>query len=347
LMGVGIFVVLAFVLAMLSAISLAVFRYGASRGIVISVVPTTIRLFKFRSAVVTLKVSATGTKLMSLTSVSVRSGGGLRIDPIEATPSGGSFLMSGSLAGRHTGLDLEVKLSDLLGLFWAKRLVVSEEFVSEVLPASLLNRPSRVMFAGITDGDVGGGTRGAGQEFYGIAEYGPSFEVKDILWKRVARSHDEKILARVKEANVPSVVRVGLVEGGAEERLAWMDLASEALAQLGMDLGAGGIVVTVLLPGPKGPIELAAHRVDELADLTVGMWRHATARRVGMDFAESADVLIVASTALEDPDVQRAARTKPLVVVKVSERPFAAGREGIVFTGSENLSGFISRAVAR
>src|SRR2546426_1081849 len=116
-------------------------------------------------------------------------------------------------AGRYRGLGAKYELNDPLGIFGEFGEAEFEDFTIDVLPLALLAPARSVVIPAVTMGEKPAGRRGAAQELYAIDEYHPFAETKEILWKRAgARTPDERLLIRVREANVPRALKIGLLE---------------------------------------------------------------------------------------------------------------------------------------
>lgn len=300
------------------------------------------RVFKRRMSPVTLTVAGGGRSWFGMASAAAGTMGPLHVEPKAVGFAGGTFGITGVKAGRHEGLELKAMLVDVIGLFRVSKVVHLSGFTAEVLPLWLLSAPRALLATGASSGDASGGVRGSGQEFYGIEEYGPSSERRDILWRRVARLPDERLLTRVREASLPGLVSVGLTEGEMGDRDAWMDLASEAVSQLGVDLIGMGVGIEVTLASGTGVTRLTAYDMDDLADLTVAIWDPSRASPAKSDVRQKADVSVTGRRKSELPGSQ--ADAPSVVVTRRTQTEEEAIR--ILFTGSEDLSPIVVQVVA-
>ena len=199
-------------------------------------------------------------------------------------------------------------------------------------------------------GEKPAGRRGAAQELYAIDEYHPFAETKEILWKRAAaRTPDERLLIRVREANIPRSLKIGLLEAveRGSGRPVWMDSTTEAVAAIGMILLRGGTEVEVLRSSPGGVARLSASNPDELANLVVEMWTPIDASHLP-DVATEADFLVTGLEELDRTAVSEAARGKPslLVLGGPGSPPRMTGRT-TVYTGAESVVRVVSEVLAR
>jgi hypothetical protein len=337
---------LSFALSLVAVVSLVIFMASSVGSLQLEVRPVLVRIFKHRRTTLNIKVGPGRGQWFGLSSARVKSGRVLDVEPVEVVYNGGSFRLSSPFAGRHEGLQLEVVTMDVLGLF-QKESQVSLGFLAEVLPLSLLAPSPRLVVTGVTSGEITGGSRGSGQEFYGIEDYNTLTEVRDIIWKRAARSPDERLFARIRESEIPGTLRVALVEGTPEDRIAWMDLSSEAFGQIGVALLQIGMRLETSRQSSAGAVENQVEDTDELADAAVRLWDDSRAKpEQSVDLMEQ-DLLIIEPNALVDQKVRSAASAIPTILIERRRREPAGADDTFVFSGEEDLGEFLSRVVSR
>lgn len=263
------FLALTLALSLAAVASLVLFLSRDLSKLTVRAEPEVIRIMKRESAPVQLWVASKSSVWLSLSSALVPSASGLRFE--EAGEERGKFTISAKYAGRYGRVSMTAAFVDVLGLFERWETVRPEKLVLEVMPDSLLEPPLRPNLLTVTAGEVPAGMKGAGQEFYGLEAYTGSQESRDILWKRVARSPDQSVSARVREANIPESLTVALVEPSPSDRALWMDSATEAMGRIGVTLVELGMVLKVVVPTSDSPPIRATDR-SELADLLMEMW---------------------------------------------------------------------------
>ena len=212
-----------------------------------------------------------------------------------------------------------------------------EEFVLDSLPRSLLQRPRPLPMAAISIGEAPSGSRGAAQEFYSIEDYGAGSDPRGILWKRVAESPTEHLMARVGESNIPKALTVGVVETATRfETQAWfMDLVSEALARIGREAVEYGITVQVV-SDINGKVRAATARtVPELASCVVSLWSEGKSQ--AGDALQEAHVVITGLDDTRDQRVLGLVASRPSVVVMSGRPGGSLGRKAMFYTGSEDV----------
>jgi hypothetical protein len=163
----------------------------------------------------------------------------------------------GKYAGRTEGVKLRITLTDPLNLENRLDEVVHRAFVLDTLPVSLFAStvPKQQRVYGF--GEQPTGYSGAGQELYGLEEYNADTDIKNIIWRRVAKSPNESLIASVREASVRDVVNVGVVQFAerGEGEVAWIDQLCEALGEVGREVLAMGPSVTINFNSPRRAVE--------------------------------------------------------------------------------------------
>ena len=287
-----------------------------------------------------------GTRWFTLESATAPESSGFALghDPKGAP---GTFAVVADYAGRYERLELSVGFADPLGLFRREERVKPQNFTVEVLPLSILASPSRSMLFALTSGETPIGSRGSGQEFYGIEQYGGAIDSKDILWRRVAKTSDEAIVSRVREANVPHSLRVCLIEGADGDKTVWMDTVTEGLGRIGMTLIRLGMALEVTVQTRDGVVSQVATTIDGLVELVVGVWKERGVPEAVGDAAMDADVVIVSSGAMKNQEVYSLSESKSTLIVLDAGRPVALGARSRILTDDLGLEGFLSWAVVR
>jgi len=355
LLDVKITLALSFALSVIAAVSLLTLRLSRGDVAVLSVQPQRLRAFKLERAVLTLNVTRARRRRwwmgwLSLRVDTVRMPGGVDASFRAVSQTAVEVTAIPRYAGRYRGLGAKYELNDPLGIFGEFGEAEFEDFTIDVLPLALLAPARGVVIPAVTMGEKPAGRRGAAQELYAIDEYHPFAETKEILWKRAAaRTPDERLLIRVREANIPRSLKIGLLEAveRGSGRPVWMDSTTEAVAAIGMILLRGGTEVEVLRSSPGGVAHLRASNPDELANLVVEMWTPIDASRLP-DVATEADFLVTGLEELDRTAVSEAARGKPslLVLGGPGSPPRMTGRT-TVYTGAESVVRVVSEVLAR
>jgi uncharacterized protein (DUF58 family) len=337
LLDVRIGLALAFVLGLTACVSLVLLRRFRAESIKVSPAPGHVTSFKGdgRSVGITF-----GSRLFGWSSVALLPLVG--DDRFEARLTSSSaeameLVLKPRYAGRFEGLKFELELSDLFGLFVIKAIPLDVKIIFDSLPASLLELPPRARLSPLSLGERSSGSPGSGQEFYGIDEYQPFMEAKNILWRRVGRRADDKLVVKVRESNIPREVRIALVIPQGDGILGFVDLACEALGQLcGSFLEAGSIVTLVGFDGSR-VVTVSASKPEELPS---ALMEASTMQGGPVDLGvlSDADVVVMDSASISLPRAMDVAAGNALLVISERELPDLLSRRVFVFTGHEELS---------
>lgn len=354
-------------LVAMGAISVCIFELATrGGGVKLSSEGGHVRIMKGDEYETVLAVESRGTGWIGSTptSFSVETGQLLKVEPL---PDGMRIRLRfvGTWAGRCQGVRVGVSFTDPLRLFNRLDQTLTTQLVLDTMPLSLLTPEVQRRLKVIGYGERSSGYSGQGQELYKLDEYNPGY-TKDIAWRRVAESPDEALLARVREANVRDVVRVGIVrfaEREGDERAAWTDMLCEALGEVGRDVLETGASVVFLYHSPprdsnrgsemseeerlRGLTSAAAEDIDELAEAVMSCSVASGSRDVDWVVAES-DLLVTGLRELEDERVASVVARRPLLLVyeKTASPPTVAQR-AVVWTGNEDLLPLIRKTLER
>jgi hypothetical protein len=253
-------------------------------------------------------------------------------------------------AGVFSGVKAKMGVVEPMGIFERSevhRLDLSFEF----LPTFLLAKREPVTVSAVILGDYPAGRRGFGQEFHSVEAYTPSSSSRDILWKKLAKTPGEELMARVGEANIPEKLTVCFIEReGVGERGSprWMDLASEAIARVGLPVISTGTRLRVLhVLG--GTMEVAeAKEAEGLANILVGLWTDKGLKEKTMEGPDQADIIVTAEAETTSPETMALVLEKPTVLLAwTQQKKVARGSRVVFFTGHEDVSGLVMRVLSR
>jgi len=272
----------------------------------------------------------------------------------------------GKYAGRSQGVKVGISFTDPLKLFKRLDQIVSTELVLDTMPLSLLAPEVQRRLKVIGYGERSTGYAGQGQELYKLDEFSPGY-TKDIVWRRVAKSADEALVARVREANVRDVVRVGVVrfaERGDDDRAAWTDKLCEALGEVGREiLETGASPILLYHHGPpgdggrddgtseeersRGMTRIEAEDIDELAEAVMSCSVASNSRDVESVVADS-DLVVTGLRELEDERMAMIIARKPLLLLhEEASPPPAFAERSVIWTGNEDLLPLIRKTLER
>lgn len=253
-------------------------------------------------------------------------------------------------AGVFSGLKARVGVLDPLGIF-SRSEVHELKFSTEFLPTFLLVRREPLQVSAAILGDYPAGRSGFGQEFYSAQMYAPGSSSRDILWKRQAKSPNGNLMARVGEANIPEKLTVCFVERrGVAERKSpqWMDLASEAIARVGLPVISSGTTLRLLHVLGDSVTVAEAKDAGGLANVLVDIWREDGQReKTGMRPGQ-ADIIVTAEAEISEPETMGLVLQKPSVLLGWGrQKKGARGSSVVFFSGHEDVSGLVARVLSR
>ncbi|MDA4134353.1 MAG: DUF58 domain-containing protein [Thaumarchaeota archaeon] len=314
----------------------------------VSVRPNRVRVFKRESGAVSIEVGRGGSRWVTLTSVALKTQPGLASE-ISHLPSGDlELVLKPSLAGRLEGLEATLNATDVLGLF-TKQRTFRLELILEALPLALRERPPQLVVPLLAFGEDPAGVNGSGQEFYGVSEYQPGLDPRDIMWMRAAGRTDEVIPVRIREANVRRAVSIVVQVGSNtdEEKAVRGDLVAEALGKIGMQLLAVGSVLEIMCPPPWAVQTVTVSDARELADATGlpwvavrrGPWMKSPSDRIF-------DLLIIGPFESSTPSLATIPRSRQLLILSDGPAPQHLPWGAALFTGGEDLSEVATSVIA-
>ncbi|MDG7025522.1 MAG: hypothetical protein JRN11_02095 [Nitrososphaerota archaeon] len=252
-------------------------------------------------------------------------------------------------SGVYKGITLKVGILDPLGLF-ARKEVHELQVSYEFLPTSLLAGKGPLRLTALIPGDYPGGRRGSGQEFYATEPYGSSSNSKDIMWKRQAKLPYESLMVRAGEANIPeqlSVCFVERMETDPKRLPRWMDLASEALASVGLPVVSTGITLRVTHAKKDGATVAEARDLGGLASLIMKIWSDVEAGTTDTE-RDRPDMVITAEEETQAPETMRLVLEKPSVILCGSRgRRDVQGTNVVFYTGHEDVSNLVASVLSR
>lgn len=351
LLDMRILQALAVSLAAMAVVSVALFRFAVRGGIRVSMEGEGARIFKGEECEASMRVESRATGWIGSVPTSFKIGTAqlLKAEPAQ---DGGRvrLLFLGRYAGRAEGLDVGISITDPLQILKRSDRVVCGGFRLDTLPLCLAAPLPRRRLTIFGLGDKPTGYPGQGQELYGLDEYRTDAETRDIVWKRVANSPDEALVARVREGNMKESLRVGVVSFAerGDQAPAWTDMLCEALGKVGMEALSLGAGLTLRYPkaGGEGATEALATDVRELADAVMACSAAPPSRDVEGVVAGS-DVVVTGLRELHDPEAAALARSTLLLVNEAGPPPPRFADDSVVWTGRESLLMLVARALER
>jgi hypothetical protein len=286
---------------------------------------------------------------IALTSVKTPNG----VDPItkEQGSDSLSFSFRPRYAGRFSGLIVNFELGDPLGLFARTVTTTKQDFVIDSYPISVLQdvRASRPIMLSI--GDRSAKTRGTGQEFYSVDEYKSAVEKRDILWKKVAAMPDERLLVKIRESNIPRVIRVAFVQTVERwpDALSFMDLGCEGVALLGKHAFADGCDLELAFVSAEKAVSKLATETGELSDAIMEMsFAQADRSQAVFEILRDCDICVTGLREIQDRDFALAISKKPALLIKDDNTfPPSIDERAVIFDGAQDVGVLVSRVIGR
>jgi len=339
--GPSIAAALAFALSVTAALSLIAISLRL-RSFTLTADPKYRRVFKRDTTSVVLRLTSAGSAYARVASLTLLAPYGMTGE-VGTLRTGSAEL---SLQPRYSGVFdhilVTVQVTDALGIFEQKQ-VVTLDLVVDSLPLALLAPAISPALLPLVQGESPTGARGFGQELYSVEPYEPGSDSKDVMWKRVARSETEALLVKAKEASVRSrvVIAVRLGADSPELRVVRRDLVTEALASIGREFIALGVVMTVVCSYGKITSSSSAASLAELADATMRIWAEEVYDARIEEVANGADVVMVGPEALAGP----LPFDRPVLLI--DERGEAPRGRAYVFTGAEDLTPLVEEVLGK
>jgi hypothetical protein len=288
---------------------------------------------------------------VSITLMSVETPPGVEPIAREQNSDSLSFSFRPRYAGRFSGLTVNFELSDPLGLFARTVRTSKQDYVIDSYPLSVLQevRASRPIMLSI--GDRSAKTRGTGQEFYAVDEYKSAVEKRDIMWKKVAAMPDERLLVKIRESNIPHVIRVALLQMTERwpDSLTFMDLSCEGVALLGKHAFADGCDLELSFVAEGKAVSKLATEPGELSDAIMEMSSTETDRsQAVLELLSDCDICVTGLREIQDRTFANAIAKKPALLIKDDNTfPPNIDERAVIFDGAQDVSVLVSRVVGR
>lgn len=349
---IGLILALSLVLCFMALISLLLLRRLGERVERLSISPMQLRGFKGEEVYADLELFTKSQRWISVVVSSIEAPLGVEVKTEVLNSNQIRLALIPRFAGSFKGLRVELELRDVLGLFARPIAKIFYDFVIESMPNSLvvpIPRPRPFLLA---LGERTAGTKGAGQEFYSIDDYQPYSETRDILWKRIARMPDERLLIRIRESNMPQNMTIGFLEikeRAPMDRLRFVDLASEGVGLMGRNLLASKCDVTILRRSHDSMEERRISSTEELADalIPLSLSERMVDDRDIIQILNESDVLVTGLRELEDLNLANSVSRKPTLLIDEEATPALIGEQSLIFRGTEDIRKLIARAVEK
>jgi hypothetical protein len=287
-----------------------------------------------------------------------------------------SVAMKTKYAGRFEKFLLHLQVTDIFNLFSKEIAAVYADFCFDSLPGSLLAPIPKSKPMPMTLGDRSLHSSGSSLELYALDQYHPYDETKNVLWKRVARMPDERLIVRIRESSIPKSIQIGflqitdrfedLAQPGAKEdekeaknaaELIWKDRVCEGLGAVGNNILALGCEINIIHTAKgsgRRPFETDVEPAADLGDLSqaiMNIWGDpANGENNENLFAvlDQCDLVVCGMRDLGDSEVALAIARKPcLLILEEWTIPELIGREALIYSGIEDVKRLVAKLVER
>lgn len=259
-------------------------------------------------------------------------------------------------SGSFSGMTLQFEVIDILNLFSKQIQTVYADFIFESLPLSILTPIPRSRPMPLALGDRSGRSPGSSLELYALDEYQPFTETKNVMWKRVARMPDEKLIVRIRDSSIPKIVMIGFVQTKRrydEGRLEWMDLTCEAIGMMGNSLIAAGCTIEMLRASQDAE-HISSDEISDLDGLSDAIMHLSSPPSFSEDRKEifeilaNSDIVVCGMRELEDKELSLPISKKPtLAIFEERASPVFIGQQTMIFTGVEDVRKLVSKVLER
>lgn len=271
----------------------------------------------------------------------------------ELSGNSAKVAMSSPFAGSFSGIKLEFVVTDILGLFSKRIQTVYADFTFDSLPLSILTSMARAKPLPLALGEKSGRSPGSSLELYSIEDYQPFSETKNVMWKKVARMTDERLVVRIRDSSIPAKIKIGFLQTRTryrEDKLHWMDLSCEAIGMVGNSLLASGCALEII-HGGSSDLLIAKHLaagLDELADALMNLSDLPAVKEASTiyEVLSQSDLIICGTHELEQRSIAEAIAKKPsIVIAEKGASPLLLGRHAIVYTGVEDVRKVVAKVL--
>ena len=352
LLDISVMLALGFALAVVAVLAFVIVSSINRSNTKIVIDPTSIRGFKGDNLSTTAVLIFKRARWITVNLASVEGSVGVDVK-FKAENGVANITVNSKYAGHFSGLTLQLEIRDVLNLFSKRIQTIYSDFVFDSLPSSMLVPIARSRPMPLALGDRSGRSPGSSLELYALDDYQPFTETKNILWKRVARMPDEKLIIRVRDSSIPKVITIGLVNGATrikEERIIWMDLVCEGIGSIVNNLIATGCSVEIIRTSIESQDPIVIDGISNLEELSSSLMELADPPSVGKENSNlfelivRSDIVVSGMRELEDKILSAAVSKKPtLLIGEQNATPFMIGQQAMIYTGNEDIRKLVSK----
>jgi uncharacterized protein (DUF58 family) len=339
---------LSFSLVAVALISKLVLAKASEENIAINPSADHISCFKGEEGKIDLEIRPSVNRFVTASLTKVIPPQGAEAKIVQSDPTVSSLIIRPKYAGRFSGISAEFELVDPLQLFKKKVDYTSKDLTIDCYPSSLLKEIRAVKPISVALGEREGSTHGAGLEFYSLEDYRGSSERKNIFWKKVASRPDERLLMKIREANIPRTLTICLIRTGprSSDSLRWVDSACEGVGLIGKIILEMGCDVEILFDNGK----VVGIETSSLRELSKAVMEMSAYQQSNLDNASlllaRADICVTGFRELENLLFASAVARKPSLLIEDDDaKPARIGELAVIYGPDKDLSSLVYRVV--
>ncbi len=348
LLDIRIAIALTFALSASALISLILFIRSFTKSLEITIDPSYLKTFKGDDELVAISLRSPLSRWMTVGISHIMIGAGVETRIREMRRESIEISFTPKYAGRFSSPKVALELVDMFGFFAQSAQTDKVDLVIDSLPYSLLSPVNKPRIFPLSLGEKPTNLRGLGQEFYGIDEYSPFTDSKDILWKRISRNPD-RLAVKVRASNIPHLVKIGLIEcvSRGEDRIKWMDLVCEGIGTCAKTFLSFGCKVDILYHTHEGISVTSASSHEELTESIMEASVGQSSTEGALEIAEESDIIVTGMQETEDTIVAKLLADKPVLLIEERSSPLLLGKKYLVFSGEQDVTSLTSLVINR
>lgn len=343
---------LAFTLAVVALVAFLIVSSITTSNTRVALDPAKLRGFKKDELTAQVVLSFKRPRWANVNLSAIRAQPGVEIR-LELTGGDAKVFISSKYAGCFSGLIFELEARDILNLFSKRIQTIYSDFTYDSLPLSILAPIPHTKPMPLAFGERSGRSPGSSLELYALEDYKPYTETKNVMWKKVARMPDERLIVRIRDSSIPVTVRIGLVQAKirrGEDKLRLMDLVCEAAGMIGNSLLAAGCSLEIIHTSQENRNPIAVHEVSDLDELSDALMHLSDAPKLTntmeyqFEILARSDFVICGLREMEQQELALAISKKPTVAIaEQGASPVVAGQHTMIYTGSEDVRKLVSK----
>ncbi|MGA2874905.1 MAG: hypothetical protein ABSE82_05105 [Nitrososphaerales archaeon] len=250
-------------------------------------------------------------------------------------------------SGRFFGLSALFELNDPLQLFKKTIEFNAADFYVDCYPDSILREIATTRPLSVSLGELQGSSHGAGSEFYAVDEYRGMTDSKNIFWNKVASMPDERLLVKMRVANIQKTISLALLNSSerGQDTFAWIDSVCEGVGSIGKATLQIGCNVEIRFDSMS---QVTTRFATDLHELSEAIMEMSTSHLSNLDNASSllagADICITGFKELQNELLASVVARKPALLIEdTGVTPNQISELSIIYSPYKNLSALVNR----